>query len=186
MSETETQNPFAPPRAEVVHEAPPAAGVIEPAARRARLFAALLDALPLLAVGAMAALIDYRSPGSFGILALILAGIALIGWTIWNAVLLHGHGQSIGKRVLGLRVVRTDGRRVSFKRFVFLRGLPMMLIGAIPFVGRIAHLVDALMIFRSSRQCLHDVFADTLVVTAESSPRATLAGSNGGLPDIRY
>ncbi len=35
------------------------------------------------------------------------------------------------------------------------------------------------MIFGAAHRCLHDYIADTQVVTAESSPNATLEGSRG-------
>ncbi len=82
-----------------------------------------------------------------------------------------------------------DGSRVSFARFFFLRGLAIGIIGAIVggiggalhfrFAGNIVTLVDYLMIFGASSRCLHDLIADTRVVTAASSPHATLEGSQG-------
>jgi hypothetical protein len=45
------------------------------------------------------------------------------------------------------------------------------------FAGYLVTLVDALMIFGAASRCLHDLIADTQVVTAESSPNATLEGS---------
>ena len=36
----------------------------------------------------------------------------------------------------------------------------------VPFVGGLVSLVDALLIFRDDRRCLHDEIADTIVVTA--------------------
>jgi uncharacterized RDD family membrane protein YckC len=182
MSETVIQNPFAPPRAEFV-DAPTAPTQVELAVRGARLGASLIDAAPFIVFAILAA---WGGSHGGGVFLLALGGLGMIAWVVYNCVLLYGHGQSVGKRVLGLRIVRTDGSRLSFKRFVFLREVPMIVLGLIPFLGRVIHLVDVLMIFRESRQCLHDVFADTLVVTAASSPHATLAGSNGGLPDLRF
>ena len=77
---------------------------------------------------------------------------------------------------MDIRVVRVDGSRVSFARFVFLRWLPLAIVGCIPFVGGIVALIDPLLIFRESRRCLHDDIADTQVVTAASSVDATLRG----------
>ena len=37
-------------------------------------------------------------------------------------------------------------------------------IASVPLVGSLYALVDALLIFRSSRKCLHDTIADTIVV----------------------
>ena len=104
-------------------------------------------------------------------------------------MLLYKYGQTIGKKALGIRVVRMDGSRVSFARFFFLRGLAMAVIAwivsavgiaiHIPYIGNLVSLVDYLMIFGAAHRCLHDYVADTQVVTAESSPNATLEGSRG-------
>jgi uncharacterized RDD family membrane protein YckC len=80
---------------------------------------------------------------------------------------------------MGIRVVRTDGTRVGFGRFIFLRWLPVMLLGMIPLLGYVVSLLDVLLIFRENRLCLHDNFADTKVVTATTSEGATLLGSSG-------
>ena len=42
----------------------------------------------------------------------------------------------------------------------------LLVIALIPVVGWLYGLVDALMIFRDSRKCLHDNIADTIVVKA--------------------
>jgi uncharacterized RDD family membrane protein YckC len=67
---------------------------------------------------------------------------------------------------------------VAFSRFVFLRWLPLFVVGLIPWVGYLSGLIDAVLIFRDSHQCLHDNIADTRVVTAASSEHATLEGSS--------
>jgi len=49
-----------------------------------------------------------------------------------------------------------------------LRILPVTIAGSIPYlrIGNLISLVDILLIFRSSRQRLHDQLADTIVVDA--------------------
>ena len=61
--------------------------------------------------------------------------------------------------------MRADGTPVTLSRVIFLRWLPVVLLGMIPFVGRVVGLVDALLIFRTERRCLHDNIADTIVIT---------------------
>ena len=198
---TNAPNPFAPPRAHVEDQFNVPQAMVT-ATRMSRFLAFLVDCSPGLVIGAVAGVMvammmpglfsgnfDPRNAGglaSMGIIFLVI-GIAAIGWTIWQIVLLYKYGQTVGKKALGIRVVRMDGNRVSFARFFFLRGLAIALIGGVVgaiggamhfrFAGNIVTLVDYLMIFGAAHRCLHDLIADTQVVTAESSPNATLEGS---------
>jgi uncharacterized RDD family membrane protein YckC len=81
-------------------------------------------------------------------------------------VLLVRHGQTVGKRVLGMRILRSDGTRCSPGRIIGLRYGVGFLLTVIPVVGSLYALLDALLIFRGSRKCLHDNIADTIVVNA--------------------
>jgi uncharacterized RDD family membrane protein YckC len=105
-----------------------------------------------------------------------IGGLLLLAYLVYSLVLVFLYGQTFGKRAMGIRVVRVDGSRVAFSRIVFLRWLPTALLGAIPFIGFIVNLVDPLLIFRESSQCLHDDIADTRVVGAAASAHATLRG----------
>ncbi len=96
-----------------------------------------------------------------------LRGIAGLLTMLWLLALLGvqlylaSSGQSIGKRMLRLRVVRTDGSPASLARIVFLRNGVIVLLGSL---CGVVSLVDALMIFGEERRCLHDQLADTIVV----------------------
>ncbi len=201
MTDATTQNPFAPPRAHVQdHFNGPSEMVT--ATRMSRFLAILVDASPGLVVGVIAGImVAVMMPGlfsgnfdprgmsgmaTFGVLFFVF-GVAVIAWLIWNIVLIYKYGQTIGKKVMGIRVVRMDGSRVTFARFFFLRWLGIAVISWIVsavgiaihlrFLGNLISLVDALLIFGAAHRCLHDYIADTQVVTAESSPNATLAGA---------
>jgi len=199
MTDTVPMNYFAPPNADVDDIAPPTDDELVLAARGSRLAAALIDALAPGIFGGIcgfsAAMVSaqhrgHQLPASLPIAALAgcaIGGLALLAYFVYSAMLVYRGGQTYGKKVMGIRVARTDGERVSFARFIFLRNLPVMILGAIPFVGYIVGLADTLLIFRDSRRCLHDQIADTCVVTAASSTRATLAGSQGeDLPTISF
>ena len=107
---------------------------------------------------------------------LVLFGVALglrsvpalgmIALAVYQLVLLYRSGQTVGKKIVGIRIVRPDGGRASFPRLLFLRYLVPGLIGAIPLVGFLFALVDALFIFAEDRRTLHDKIADTIVVNA--------------------
>jgi uncharacterized RDD family membrane protein YckC len=200
MTDATTQNPFAPPRAPVQdHFNTP--GEMVTATRMSRLLAVLIDLSPAFAIGIVAvALAAVMLPGvfsghfdpaaagfaTFGLFLLVVF-VGMLGWLAWTIVLLYKYGQTIGKKVMGIRVVRMDGSRVTFARFFFLRWLAMAVISWIVsavgiaihlrYLGNLVSLVDALMIFGAAHRCLHDYVADTQVVTAESSPNATLEGS---------
>jgi uncharacterized RDD family membrane protein YckC len=156
------------------------------AERGARLLAATLDELILLAISlpmiigavpAMVALVggtaDLESFDTASILSTLLHGpgttitiVALIAWCIITAWLVAANGQSIGKRVVGIKVVRKDGSRASFARIFLLRNVVNGLPNLLPYVGWLYQLIDPLMIYQESRQCLHDKLADTIVVRA--------------------
>ena len=200
MTDASTQNPFAPPRAHVEDQYGAPQQVVT-ATRASRFLAVLIDCSPGLAIGVVGAIVAMLMlPGMFagkfdpaagGMMAfglfMLLAFAALIGWLIWNIVLVYKYGQTVGKRAMGIRVVRMDGSRVSFARFFFLRWLAVAVASAIvakifgamhmPLLANLTGLVDCLFIFGAAHRCIHDYIADTQVVTAESSMHATLEGS---------
>ena len=170
MSSVPEANPYAPPAAhvediDVRHEH-------SLAGRGRRFCAAVVDGL--IGIG-IAWAIWSMSP----VAALVSSG----AWPVWNALvvqlavglgafaLIHGwllaqRGQTIGKLLLGLRILRSNGERASLARLLGLRYFLGGAIQAVPVVGALYVLVDSLLIFRESRQCLHDNIADTIVVNA--------------------
>jgi uncharacterized RDD family membrane protein YckC len=95
--------------------------------------------------------------------------LTMAGWVavvVITIVLVHRNGQTIGKKLVGIKVVRTNGARASLGRIFWLRNVVNGIPQVIPFVGYIYMLVDHLFIFGDKRQCLHDKIADTIVVTA--------------------
>src|SRR5688500_16556596 len=144
------------------------------AGRGTRLVAVLLDGLigGLLAAivfglgggGAMAAAEAGAEP-NFAILS--IGGIIMLAYVIWQLWMLATKGQTIGKKLMSLRIVKTDtGRNGGFVPNVLLRALVGQgLLGVIPLYG----LVDALFIFRDDRRCIHDMVAGTTVVKADAS-----------------
>ena len=100
-------------------------------------------------------------------LPLIILLLPILVLTIIQVTLLCKHGQSLGKRWMRVRIVRTDGSAAGFVHVILLRSFVMQLIGAIPMVGGLVGLVDPLLIFREDRRCLHDLIADTKVVEAD-------------------
>ena len=95
-----------------------------------------------------------------------VAGFAV--YSLLHGYLLATRGQTIGKRLCGIRIVRTDGRPAGLWRILFLRFFPIVLLSALPvhLLSNIFTWLDCLLIFRRSHQCLHDQIADTVVVKA--------------------
>ena len=127
----------------------------------------LLPSLPMIVLGLAGATLGR------GTLMLLGAGLTLaasIAYLVLNLVLLHRHGQTYGKRRVGVRIVRTSGARVGLGRIFMLRMALPAVLSSIPVVGFPFMLLDALTIFSRDRKCVHDRFADTVVVDVRSTP----------------
>lgn len=171
-------NPYAAPGAVVrdVHDE----GDIVLASRLSRLGAALLDSAIIVVPAIVAAISlpayqDYvarstgAAPAAGGMSAgmsifLVLCVVAMLAFFVYQLVLLYRHGQTVGKKIVGIRIVRPDGSRASFPRLLGLRYIVPGLIGAIPLLGPFFSLANVLFIFGEERRCLHDRIADTIVV----------------------
>lgn len=99
---------------------------------------------------------SYLLTGLFGYLLFVLVN----GYTLLR------DGQTLGKKVVGIRITRADGSRASLARLLGARYGVGYLTVMIPMLAQAWGLVDSLMIFRQSRRCLHDVIADTIVLKA--------------------
>jgi uncharacterized RDD family membrane protein YckC len=174
------QNPYAPPSATVGDVAIP--GVVDKAGRGARLGAALLDgligfvvALPAIVLnfGAMVAAAGNANANPFAVYGALYAGVgglltvALgLAWLIATILLVQRNGQTIGKKIVGIKVVRKNGDKAGLGRIFALRNLVPIIVSVIPLVGFVFVLVDHLFIFGAEKRCLHDMMADTIVVRA--------------------
>jgi uncharacterized RDD family membrane protein YckC len=164
-------NPYAPPRAAVLDVDDPRASTTL-ADRGTRLGALILDSiifmamvyLPLLLTVGMAAMRGNASDmdGAVAVGGFVLAAAGLVAWGWLTIVYVNRNGQSIAKKLTGIKVVRTDGSRAALGRIFWLRNILNGVLGLIPLYA----LIDALFIFADSRQCLHDKIADTIVVRA--------------------
>lgn len=162
---------------------PPSAPITEPtgegeefelADRGARLLAYLADglifAIPIFFVLAFVGFDTFDNEDTLtGLIGLFIL-VWFLGLFVINMVLLYRHGQTIGKRWLSIKIVRVDRSRAGLRRIIFLRALPIGILSSIPVIGNIIFWVDALLIFRTSRRCLHDLFADTIVINTYQGP----------------
>jgi uncharacterized RDD family membrane protein YckC len=168
-----TSNPYAPPRG-TVRDMP--AESLEPAGRGVRLLAAILDSIiasvmiyvPALIVAAATGRLEQldRPESEFDFAAMgVPIFVAVMGFVAWawiTLLLVARYGQTMAKRLLEIRVVRSDGSQASLGRIFWLRNVVNGLLGVIPLYS----LIDLLFIFGERRQCIHDLIADTIVVKA--------------------
>ena len=163
-------NPYAAPAARVAQHTIAGDDFVK-SSRGARLGAVLLDSVPvvLIAIVAAIAMPSVRNGGDNTAAFMVMGTIMVVGilaFAIYQLVQLHRNGQTFGKKLVGIRIVRTDGSRAGLGRIFALRYFVPGLIGAIPLVGALFSIADPLFIFGEEKRCLHDLIADTIVVDA--------------------
>jgi uncharacterized RDD family membrane protein YckC len=162
-------NPYAPPQAAVLDIVDPGMLTV-PAERATRLGAAILDGLifgamvyiPIIFTAAAAGAAGDDGGGAPLVVGGLFTLVGLIAWSWLTIRFVIRNGQTIAKKLTGIKVVRADGSPVSLSRIFWLRNVVNGIISIIPFYG----LIEVLFIFTESRQCLHDKMADTIVVRA--------------------
>lgn len=151
--------------------APRSSGTGQRATRTRRIFAALADGMVVLA---------FLLPGIFHLgWEDFLDPHHHLGWTdtllLWawdlppfaiRGVMIHYRGQTPGKWLAGIKIVRRDGSALTWQRWLTHRTLPFELGSMLPVVGGFVALVDFLWLFGKEKRCLHDIVADTMVVKA--------------------
>lgn len=146
-------------------------------------------------------LLDRVGAGAFGILGWVVAAIGAIG-VIWMLVVqclsVANHGASLGKRLVGIKMIDERGAQVGFYRGMFLRGLVFQFLLSLPSDLAVAYtpnwlaqvvvaitvivgLIDLLYVFGPQRRTLHDFFAGTRVVNAVGAPALRTALIVGGV-----
>ncbi len=131
--------------------------------------------------------------GIAGTIIAVVAGSALAVLTLYQGYLLSAHGQTVGKRAVGIRIVdATTGKPAGFVKAVLLRAvLPMLIVSAItalvgwlfPPIGGLLAVFNLVPIFGPDRRCVHDHLAGTRVdwVNAKSETRMRIALAGGGV-----
>lgn len=118
----------------------------------------------VLGVGASGAKNSSNAGEVGGVLFLLSMGFATlcffaaIGAQVWAQV---SWGQSIGKRMMDIKVVRLNGGEIELWRLILLRNLAA---AAISQLCALFGLIDALFIFGREQRCVHDYLADSRVV----------------------
>jgi uncharacterized RDD family membrane protein YckC len=158
---------YAPPTAEVADVA--ASGEAPLAGRGVRFAAVVIDVLALFFVFWLVSLVtpwNVFKPdlaASLGQRMLMALGSVAV-FLLVQAWPLATRSQTVGKIALGLRIVRPDRTPASAARVIGLRYLLPYVLTPFTTLAAVYGIVDALMIFRANRRCLHDLIADTVVV----------------------
>ncbi len=171
-------NPYAPPQAEVRDPAAaaPAKGTL--ATRGLRLAGAMVDAAAsaLFVVPFLLFTGDWTAASSGDLSYGTIAFVGFAAFTAMHGYLLATRGQTIGKWLVGTRIVRADNDAVpTLARTLGLRygtlaiGVvatfaALVLNGAILHAFTLFGVIDIALVFRRDRQCLHDLIAGTKVV----------------------
>ena len=143
------------------------------ASRWKRLLASLIDALTILAITVP---LMYFTSGfsavSGGIepsfvYTLFIGVIGLSFFFFINRKLLFYHGQTIGKMVLGIKIVDLNGQVPSVKENLLPRYATYLIPGYIPVIGQFFSIINILFIFSADRRCLHDHIGKTRVVACK-------------------
>ncbi len=140
------------------------------ASRWARLGASIIDSIIMMVVlvpvmyltGGFDGIMEGRQPGfvySFG--------IGILSFIVFFAInyrFLVANGQTIGKKVLEIKIVDLNGNVPAFQPQLLIRYAVYLLSGQIPVVGQIFSIVNVLFIFGKEKRCIHDLAAKTKVV----------------------
>jgi uncharacterized RDD family membrane protein YckC len=145
-----------------------------------RVGAACIDGV-IVGVGALILLIAITLPFSIGFFASDDAGVvsvlvglllgtlcaAVVAFLYAPALMARTNGQTVGRQVVGIRVVRADGKPISFG-FAMVREvlIKALLVGVVSSAtGGIAGLLDVLWpLWDEENRALHDFVVDTRVV----------------------
>ncbi len=90
--------------------------------------------------------------------------IGIIFFLLVNGYLLSKYGQTVGKKLLDIKIVDLNGNILGFNPLIAKRYVPIWVVSQIPVVGGIIAIIDALFIFRKDKRCIHDLIAGTRVV----------------------
>jgi uncharacterized RDD family membrane protein YckC len=123
-------------------------------------------------------------PGTYdlGVWARALAASVLAAAMYFPAIMHLTRGRTLGKALVGVRVVRADGSDITWKRALAREAVvKAALFYGLPFVGFALMLVDSLWPLRdSSHRALHDFVAGTRVVVRQSAEPSSIS-KNAGL-----
>ena len=160
-------NPYEAPQSNLVKDEE---NSVTLATRGSRFLAALIDGLIGIAIAVpfwfVSGMWDFIAAGASAPLIYILAGgvYGFIGFVLVHYYFLNKNGQTVGKKILKIRITGTDDQLKGAPQLLTKRYLPITIVSMIPLLGSLLMLVNLLFIFRKDRRCVHDLIAGTKVV----------------------
>jgi uncharacterized RDD family membrane protein YckC len=164
-------DPYQPPKSELMDKQ--AMDGIDPdtlASRWSRLFAVMIDGV----IGMILAIPFWILTGSWAYISsgqqlpltfMLLGSIyGFTGFVLVHYYFLNKSGQTVGKRILSIKIVDLENNLTGANPLILKRYLPMSVVSLIPILGSVLMLIDALFIFRKDKRCVHDFIAGTRVV----------------------
>lgn len=169
-------NPYAAPSSASIQTNQPG-NHGEPATLLSRFVGAIVDVILVVIVivpisftiGIVAGVlqIDFSTPLMSFLLTLFMLPIYLIVFLAINGYLLSTRGQTVGKYMVNTKIVGNDGTLQPLIPMFLKRYGVLWIFSMIPTLGAFVGIIDALMIFRGSRKCLHDEIAGTRVIKVQ-------------------
>lgn len=161
------ENPYAPPESNLIK---PLTNKIVLASRWKRFCAAFVDGaisyaimmLTMFLTGGFET-ISVGKGHSFLYLAFIVT-IGIIAFIIIHGKLLAEGGQTVGKKLLGIKITDLEGNLPDLIRHILPRYGFRTVITWVPIIGGFLPLINFLFIFGEQRRCVHDLVAKTIVV----------------------
>lgn len=87
--------------------------------------------------------------------------IVLVLFLAYFSIMTKFFSQTIGKMIIGIKVVQKDGGKLTWGTILFREGIGR-------FLSKLLTLPYLLVIFMPKKEALHDIFADTIVVHEHS------------------
>lgn len=160
-------NPYQTPSSDI---SIPGESPEELAGRWRRLVASIVDSLVIgvivLPIMYLMGIFDYVRSGMQAPVTLMLlaAVMGFVTFVVINYIPLSKTGQTVGKKLLNIRITDLQCNKADVSTIILKRYLPVHAAGQIPIIGSIVGVIDVLLIFRADRRCLHDLIAGTQVM----------------------
>ena len=142
------------------------------ASRWARLGSSIIDAIimaiPILVYSYLRGDFDNMEemPKDTTLESIMYIVVSYITFFLVNIKFLLNNGQTIGKKILNIKIVNIDND-VPSKKDLLKRYLTFFGVKEIPVAGIWLSLIDILFIFSKNKQCGHDIVANTNVIECQ-------------------